>query len=322
MWSSRRPTSFPGLGILIGGLSSSVTQAAWAGEPKLDPPNFVFSSFSQGTGIMGDGQWDIEGNLYGMTARSSGLDVPASSGGGVPSAQVSVRRQVSGVTGLDFGLAAGGSYLSQGTTSGEVPSRGLSTFFTAHYAGKISEALGAGVYGQFGGTAQQSGHDSWIETSTAAITPVLAWEPEGGFLASIALNPVVASYAAKGALSQGPTLRNLVGVGVSFGIGVNMNDQLVLAPEISWVGSHGSALESGAQSARSDTYRIGLTGTFSYRGSQPGAPTQSVSVGMWYFEEDGLVFGPASPAAASGGFRTRGALLGITFGARRSVPSL
>ena len=310
MFTSKRAMVTRGLGLVISGCVLNFSQAMGAEELKLDPPNFVFSAFSQGTGIMSDGEWDIEGNLYGMATHTSGLDVPTASGDGLQSGQVSIRRQVTGVPGLDLGLAAG------------VASRGLSTYVTAHYAAKIAGPLGAGAYGQFGGSAQRTGHDSWTETPTAAITPVLAWEPDGGVLSCIALNPVVASYTATGELSQGPTLRHLVGTGVSFGVGLNTTDQLVLAPELSWVSSHGTALQSGAQSARSDTYRVGIVGTFSYRGSKSDAPTKSVSLGVWYFEEDGLVSGPASPDAASGSFKTRGALLGITFGLRKPVLGL
>lgn len=320
MCSPMRPGVSRGSGLLVSLCILNFSDATGAEELKLNPPNFLFSSFSQGTGIMAEGDWDIEGNLYGMKTQSSGLDVPESSGIGLQSGQVSVRRQLSGLPGLDLGLAAGGSYLSQGTISGDVPSRGVSTFVTAHYAAKIVGALGAGAYGQFGGSAQRTGRNSWTETPIAAITPVLAWEPEGGIIGSIVLNPFVASYTETGELSQGPTLRHLVGAGASVGLGVNITEQLVLAPELSWVSSHGTEMQSGAQSARSDTYRIGVVETFSYRCSNSYLPTNSFSLGIWYFEEDGRVVGPASPGAASGSFKTRGALLGITFGLRKPSP--
>ena len=67
---------------------------------------------------------------------------------------------------------------------------------------------------------------------------------------------------------------------------------------------------------------MGIAGTFSYCALNPDGPSKSFSLGIWYFEEDGMVFGPASPGAASGAFKTRGALLGVTFGLRKPAPGL
>src|ERR1700692_3201707 len=110
-------------------LAKGNSEAADVSQP--DPPNFWLSSYSQGLGIMSPAQWDFEANLYGMTSRFSGLEVPPANGGGVQSGQVAVRRQISGLPGLDVGFVAGGSYLSQGTISGDVPSRGISGYVTA-----------------------------------------------------------------------------------------------------------------------------------------------------------------------------------------------
>lgn len=86
----------------------------------------------------------------------------------------SARRQIPSAPGLDLGFSIGGSYLSQGTLSGDVPSRGLSTSLTAHYAAKLDGGLGAGLYVQVGGAAQQTGGGSWSETPIVSVTPVIA----------------------------------------------------------------------------------------------------------------------------------------------------
>jgi hypothetical protein len=297
--------------------SDSLVADENSGEFKLDPPNYWFSSYSQGLGIMGAGQWDVEANLYGMDSHFTGLDQSQANGGGLQSGQFSLRRQISGAPGLDLGIVVGGSYLSQGTLSGDVPSRGVSGFLTAHYAAKIYQGLGAGAYAQIGGATTRTGNDAWSETPVASITPVLAWEREGSVLGSLALNPVAASYTKTGQLSQGPSLRNLTGVGVNFGAGLNVSDNIVLTPEFSYVRSNGSALLSSGQSASSDTYRWGVVDTISFAGHGSQRPrTNSISFGIWYYEEDGDVSGPSSPGSASGRFVTKGVLIGATFGFR------
>jgi hypothetical protein len=289
--------------------------ASPAVEPQLDPGNYWFSSFSQGLGIMSPAQWDLEANLYGMTSRQSGLGAAPTNGGGLQDGQLSLRRQIASVPGLDLGFTAGGTYLRQGTDSGTVSSRGATGFLTSHYAMKLHQGLGAGLYLQAGEAAtQQSDSPGWSSTAVAAASPVLAWEPDNSFINSLALNPATVSFAKSGALSQGPALANLIGVGVNFGLAVTVSDTNVLLPEISYVHSHGSAIAPGAPSAASDTYRAGIVETLSFAGRRANSPqTNSVSVGIWYYQEVGKV------ATVPGQFTTRGLQMGFTVGCRRAT---
>jgi hypothetical protein len=254
-----------------------------------------------------------------MGTRSTGLGVPPGNGGGLQSGQLSARRQVSAAPGWDLGFAIGGSYLSQGTISGDVPSRGLATSFTAHYAAKMDGGLGFGAYGQAGGAAQQTGRDSWSEARFVSVTPAIAWEPEGSVVNSIAVNPGVFSFTNSGQLSQGPVVKNLIGAGISVGAGFNATERRVIMPEVSWIHSSGAATRPGDPAAHSDTFRIGFVTTLSYRGPESTQPTRSIAIGLWYFQEDGSVSGASASGAADGRFATRGCLLGATFGLRRST---
>ena len=298
---------------------ATVGKSGAAAEPGLDSGNFWFSSYSQGLGIMSPGQWDLEANLYGMGSHFTGLNLPSANGGGLQSGQISVRYQITGAPGLDVGVVVGGSYLSQGTISGDVPSRGVSGFLTAHYAVKLHEGFGGGVYGQVGGSGEQTGDAAWSATRVAALSPVLAWEPDDNFINSLAFNPVTASFTQTGGLSQGPALRNLIGLGANIALAMNITANSVLMPEVSYVHSHGSALASDGQSASSDTYRFGIVDTISFTGHGSAGPqTNSISIGVWYFQENGIVSGPSSGDSASGAFISRGVIVGATFGCRRA----
>lgn len=112
-------------------------------------------------------------------------------------------------------------------------------------------------------------------------------------------------------------MKDLIGAGMSAGAGFNVNDRQVIMPEISWVRSSGASQVPGGASAHSDTYRVGLVATISYRGTDSTSPTRSIAIGLWYFQEDGSV--TAAPAAddSGGRFVTRGCQLGAGVGLRR-----
>jgi hypothetical protein len=290
-----------------------------AAQPTLDPSNFWFSSYSQGLGIMSAGQWDLEANLYAMGSHFTGLALPAENGGGLQNGQISARHQIADAPGLDFGFVVGGSDLSQGTTAGDVQSRSASAFLTAHYAAKFHEGFGAGMYMQVGGAGQQSGDAAMSTTGVIAISPVLAWEPEDRFINSLAFNPVTVSFNQSGGLSQGPSVRHLIGLGANIGLAMNVAANSVLMPEFSYVHSHGSALGSGGQAASSDTYRFGIVDTISYLGHGSAGPqTNSIAIGIWYSLETGSISGPSLSDSGAGPFGTRAIMIGATFGCRRA----
>jgi hypothetical protein len=289
-----------------------------ATQPGLDPSNFWFSSYSQGLGIMSAGQWDLEANLYGIGSHFTGLASPAAAGGGLQSGQLSVRHQISGVPGLDLGLVAGGSDLAQSTVDGNLQTRSASAFLTAHYAAKLYRDLGAGMYLQIGDSGQKSGDASFSTTTMVTLTPVLAWEPDGSFIDSLAFNPVTATFVRSGGLSQGPVVSNLIGLGANIAVAMNVTANSVLMPEFSYVHSHGSASEFGGQAASSGSYRVGLVDTISYLGhGSSGRQTNSISIGVWYTQENGAISGPSLRDSASGSFVTRAIIIGATFGCRR-----
>jgi RHS repeat-associated protein len=307
---------------------------------KLDPPNFLSSSYSQSLGIITSGAGDVEANLYLGGLQLSGLG-PTQVGGGLQNAQLQIRQQIAALPGFDLGATIAGSYLSQGTISGESQTRGISGALLAHYARKAESGFGGGGYLTIGGGGQRSTGGPWILTPTVAFTGVLGYEPEPPEepaylrlrdlrrppespyhvrLAGIDINPAV-TYAGRGQLSQGPLLSDLYTLGGYFGVGIAIGRQFVLLPEVGGFYSHGSAdTASGSQqTGESGTWRVGLAATYSWiQRTGSGPQTSSVSFGAWFTQERGSISGPSTADSPSGPFITNTITFGATFGFRRN----
>ncbi len=322
---------------VVGGEEAGTFTLPAVPQLKLDPPNFLSSSYSQSLGDISSGKRDVEANFYVSGSRSTGLGMPAQGGGGLQNAQLQLRQQFPALPGFDLGVAGGGSYTSQGTISGETTSRGLSAAGLAHYSSKGDSGFGVGGYLAVGAAGQRSSGGSWMFTPTAGFTGVLGYEPASDepkpfTLADLAkppdspyklgfqgidLNPQF-TYAGEGQLSQGPLLQNLYTLGGYAGVGINIGSQFVLLPEVGGFYSHGDATSPQAQQiGESGTWRAGVAGTFNWAGRGSNGPqTNSVSVGAWFSQERGKISGPAASGSPSGGFVTDSFMFGVTFGYR------
>ena len=299
-------------------------------ELKLDPPNYLSSSYSQSLGVMTSNAGDVEANVYGSASRFTGLGLSRQYGGGLQNAQIQIRQQIPSLPGLDLGASASAAYTTQGTVSGESASRGLSAAGLAHYGWKSDSNFGAAGYLTVGVAEQRSGGGSWITAPVVAFTGVAGYEldapdpPPQLRFAGVDLNPVL-SYAGRGQLSQGPTLRDLYTVGGYAGVTIGVGRQTTVLGEAGAFYSHGGADPSSGstQSGESLTWRAGVAVTYSWvERTLSGPQTSSVSFGAWYTQERGSI-GAASPADAApyGRFTTDSVMAGATFGFRR-IPLL
>ena len=308
-----------------------------AGKPvpltlKLDPPNFLSSSYSQSLGVIPSGREDVEINAYGIGARSSGLGQRAQFGGGLLLGQISDRRAVDGAPGFDVGGAVSGSLTSQGTIDGDSKTRGVGASLLLHYASKFADggSWGLGGYGSVGGASQISTGGDRITAPTASVTGVLGYEPEpaddapeptGLHFSGFDLNPAL-SYTGRGQLSQSPTLSSVYTLGGYAGVNLGIGEHWSVLPEAGAFYSHGDAdsHSNSTQSAQSLTLRAGVAATYNWLDGGASHATNSVSFGAWYTEERGSVGGASDPSSASaspaGDFVTRSITFGATFGFR------
>jgi len=77
---------------------------------------------------------------------------------------------------FDVGATASGGYSTQGSTSGEVATRGANLLGVAHTAIRFSQLFTGGLYVQAGAVEQQTGTGSWSTTGTVNVTGAIAFE--------------------------------------------------------------------------------------------------------------------------------------------------
>jgi RHS repeat-associated protein len=316
---------------------------------RLNPPNFWYSSWSQGSGVRElpglpayslPGLFDVEAFLNPVGSSFRGLG-PSHIGGGLSQGGLSLRYSLPHTGNVDIGGTVAGGYTSDGATGGAVATRGLTYLGVAHTGFRIAGPFTGGLYVAGGGVTQQAsepgqpvGKGPVGTAGTVSATGVIGYEPADDppkqFTlkdlrepapsyfkpgVSVVLNPT-ASYTESGSFSQGPSLRNLwtaggiLGVGLTFG-GADFGSSVVITTEGGYLRSGGTADTNASVS--SDTLRAGVVGTYNWidRGAHG---TSSVSFGAWYVGERGHVGG-------GGSFSTDSILFGATFGFRR-IPLL
>lgn len=292
---------------------------------KLDPPNFLSSSYSQSLGLITAGREDVEINAYGIGAAFRGLGQRPQAGGGLLFGQISDRRAIDAVPGLDAGVALSLSATGQGTAEGDSHARGIGALGLLHYAGKVYGDFGLGLYASGGVASQVASGSDTVTTPTASATGVIGYEPDapdhpqGLRFGGVDLNPT-ASVAGRGQLSQGPTLSNLYTVGGHAGVNLGLGERWSLLPEAGALYSHGGAdaASGSTQTGQSVTWRAGVAATYSWLDGGATPATNSLSFGAWYSEERGTI-GAASgapPAPPAGDFVTRSVVFGLSYGFR------
>jgi len=295
---------------------------------KLDPANFLYSSVSQGSGVMSPGSLDVEGGALAVVSRATGLTLrlPAT-GGGLSSGVLAIRKQIAG--GEDSGFDIGAAVTGSATTLGGSGSGAGAGLLTVHYGEKQLSKTAAfwAIYGAAGAQeAKQTGSPAstaFVAQGTGAVGA--EWESEHESfrlrpsLSALIFNPVV-SYASRGSLSQGPTLENLRSFGGIGAVGLGFGKPLGVVGELSLVYAAGSAdkASGSGQSAHSFTERAGLIFTYNYIDRTSSGPqSSSIAFGIWYAHEAGTVTGTPRAGSPSGGYESHSGIFGFIFGYRR-----
>ena len=313
-------------------------------RPSINAPNYWYSSMSQGSGVMDKDSTDVESGGLVIVSRTTGLTLrlPLPSGG-LSSGVLAIRQQL-GAEGFDVGITGTGSYTGQGSSSvttgtGTAPPTSQSSgsvLGTMHYGRQQlgdTQWMAAGYLSagyQHGAQTGQAPTDAAVVQLMPAFG--LEWDPPKDpltlsgepsnpyafYLSSLVVNPVL-SYASRGSLSQGPTMRDLWSVGGIGSAGVAWGKAFGLVGEVAVTEAWGSPLTGSDQAAHSLAERAGLVFTYSYLDrTGSGLQTSSVAFGIWYGHEAGTVTGTPRAGAATGSWDSNSIFFGLVLGYRKS----